>query len=139
MNEHYFGLGLGASGYLDNIRYTNTRNFSKYISNEFEEEKEKAKETEKKTDVTVVRHRVPSPCHRQFSSDDGLQGQGDGKARAVPFLRMHAQSGSKTSSDRPLLRHKRHRYWAGNWRAPSLPRVSTHRFPAAILRPSQSA
>ena len=40
MNEHYFGLGLGASGYLDNIRYTNTRNFSKYISNEFEEEKE---------------------------------------------------------------------------------------------------
>ena len=24
-------MGLGASGYIDNIRYTNTKNFSKYI------------------------------------------------------------------------------------------------------------
>ena len=29
-NEEYLGLGLSASGYIDNIRYTNTRNLDKY-------------------------------------------------------------------------------------------------------------
>jgi len=39
-NEQYYGLGLGASGYIDNIRYKNTTNFNKYISfkNEIEQE-----------------------------------------------------------------------------------------------------
>ena len=39
-NEKYYGIGLAASGYLDNIRYKNTTNFSKYISfeNEIDEE-----------------------------------------------------------------------------------------------------
>ena len=39
-NERYYGIGLAASGYLGNIRYKNTTNFSKYISfkNEIEEE-----------------------------------------------------------------------------------------------------
>jgi len=30
-NEHYYGMGLGASGYIDNIRYTNTRSINKYL------------------------------------------------------------------------------------------------------------
>lgn len=29
-NEEYLGLGLSASGYIENIRYTNTRNLDKY-------------------------------------------------------------------------------------------------------------
>ena len=29
-NERYFGVGLGASGYVNNIRYKNTRNLNKY-------------------------------------------------------------------------------------------------------------
>ena len=39
-NEKYYGVGLSASGYLDNVRYKNTSNFSKYISliNEIEKE-----------------------------------------------------------------------------------------------------
>lgn len=39
-NERYYGIGLAASGYLDNIRYKNTTNFNKYISfkNEIEQE-----------------------------------------------------------------------------------------------------
>lgn len=39
-NEKYYGIGLAASGYLDNIRYKNTSNFTDYISfkNEIEEE-----------------------------------------------------------------------------------------------------
>ena len=40
-NENYYGVGLAASGYIDNIRYKNTTNFNKYISflNEIEQEK----------------------------------------------------------------------------------------------------
>lgn len=30
-NLPYYGVGLGASGYLDNIRYTNTKNLNEYI------------------------------------------------------------------------------------------------------------
>ena len=39
-NERYYGIGLSASGYVDDIRYKNTTNFNKYISlsNEIEEE-----------------------------------------------------------------------------------------------------
>lgn len=34
-NEYYYGFGLGASGYLDNYRYDNTRNLNKYFNNDF--------------------------------------------------------------------------------------------------------
>lgn len=39
-NNKYYGFGLSASGYVGNIRYTNTKNLTKYLSGEF------AKETE---------------------------------------------------------------------------------------------
>lgn len=31
-NKEYYGIGLGASGYIDNIRYTNTKSIQKYLS-----------------------------------------------------------------------------------------------------------
>ena len=34
-NEEYYGFGLGASGYIDGIRYENTKNINKYIENNF--------------------------------------------------------------------------------------------------------
>lgn len=34
-NEEYYGFGLGAHGYVDNVRYENTRNFNKYINEEY--------------------------------------------------------------------------------------------------------
>ena len=36
-NEEYLGLGLSSSGYIDSIRYTNTRNLDKYPLNKQEE------------------------------------------------------------------------------------------------------
>ena len=39
-NEQYFGCGLGAAGYIDNIRYKNTTNLSNYLKGEYIEEKE---------------------------------------------------------------------------------------------------
>ena len=34
-NEYYYGFGVGASGYIDNIRYDNTRSITKYISGNY--------------------------------------------------------------------------------------------------------
>ena len=34
-NEKYYGFGLSASGYIDNIRYTNTRSITNYIKGNF--------------------------------------------------------------------------------------------------------
>lgn len=34
-NENYYGFGLGASGYINNIRYENTKNLNKYLNQEF--------------------------------------------------------------------------------------------------------
>lgn len=34
-NQEYYGFGLGASGYINNMRYENTRNFNKYLKGEY--------------------------------------------------------------------------------------------------------
>ena len=39
-NEHYYGFGLSASGYIDNIRYTNTTSFRDYLRQNYLKEKE---------------------------------------------------------------------------------------------------
>ena len=39
-NEHYYGCGLGASGYIDNVRYKNTTNLTKYLKGDYVEERE---------------------------------------------------------------------------------------------------
>ena len=43
-NEEYYGVGLHASGYLDNVRYTNNRNILKYNNFEFVDFKEEIKD-----------------------------------------------------------------------------------------------
>lgn len=39
-NEQYYGVGLGASGYISNIRYTNTKNLKKYLAHNYVDYKE---------------------------------------------------------------------------------------------------
>ncbi len=39
-NREYYGFGLGASGYIDLIRYTNTLNLTKYLNQEYDGKKE---------------------------------------------------------------------------------------------------
>lgn len=34
-NENYYGFGLGASGYIKNVRYENTKNLTKYLKGNF--------------------------------------------------------------------------------------------------------
>ena len=39
-NEEYYGFGLGASGYIDKIRYTNTKNLKDYLLGKYVKTKE---------------------------------------------------------------------------------------------------
>ena len=39
-NKEYYGFGLSACGYIDKIRYTNTRSLTKYLNKEFSAKKE---------------------------------------------------------------------------------------------------
>ena len=39
-NQEYYGFGLSASGYIDKIRYTNTKSLTKYLNGEYSGEKE---------------------------------------------------------------------------------------------------
>lgn len=39
-NFNYYGFGMGASGYIDNIRYTNTKSINNYIDGNYEYEKD---------------------------------------------------------------------------------------------------
>ena len=39
-NKEYFGVGLGAAGYVSGVRYKNTTSLSKYLKGEYIEEKE---------------------------------------------------------------------------------------------------
>ena len=39
-DQEYFGIGLGASGYLDGVRYENTKNLDKYLKGHFIDKKE---------------------------------------------------------------------------------------------------
>ena len=39
-NQEYYGFGLGTSGYVNNVRYTNTRSITDYIDNKFTLEEE---------------------------------------------------------------------------------------------------
>lgn len=46
-NENYYGFGLGASGYIDNIRYNNTKGLNSYIKGNYRISKEILTEKEK--------------------------------------------------------------------------------------------
>ena len=48
-NEEYYGVGLGASGYIKDIRYKNTVNLSQYLKRAFVSEKEKVSPRDKIT------------------------------------------------------------------------------------------
>ena len=46
-NLEYYGFGMGASGYIDNIRYDNTKSLTKYLNGEYLEESNLVNEKEK--------------------------------------------------------------------------------------------
>lgn len=53
-NENYYGFGLGASGYVNNIRYENTRNLNEYLKGNFILNKHELTNKEKIEDEFIV-------------------------------------------------------------------------------------
>ena len=45
-NEEYYGFGVGASGYIDKVRYDNTRNIINYIKGDYIIESHKLSQNE---------------------------------------------------------------------------------------------
>ena len=81
-NEQYYGVGLGASGYIDETRYKNTVNLSQYLKRAFVFEKEDVSSKDKRTyqimlnlrtneglDISFVQNRE---CVISQMIDDGL-------------------------------------------------------------------
>lgn len=46
-NEEYYGFGLGAAGYIDKIRYENTKNWHQYLSGNYQMESHKLSKNER--------------------------------------------------------------------------------------------
>jgi oxygen-independent coproporphyrinogen-3 oxidase len=46
-NQEYYGFGIGASGYINNVRYDNTRSYSNYINGLYIKEKHELSNKEK--------------------------------------------------------------------------------------------
>ena len=57
-DERYYGLGLGAAGYLGKTRYVNTKNLSKYLRAQYEGESETLGEASEKEDFLLTNLRL---------------------------------------------------------------------------------
>ena len=65
-NEQYYGCGLGASGYIKDIRYKNTVNLSQYLTRVFISEKEVASEKDKLTYQIMLNLRTTEGLDASF-------------------------------------------------------------------------
>ncbi len=68
-NEEYFGCGLGASGYIDGVRYKNTVNLSKYLEGEYIQEKEEVTPKDKRTYQIMLNLRTLEGLDTEFVKD----------------------------------------------------------------------
>ncbi len=57
-NEEYYGFGLGSSGYLKDIRYTNKKSIQKYLKGEYKEEIEYLTKTSNCENEIILRMRT---------------------------------------------------------------------------------
>lgn len=57
-DEEYCGVGLGASGYVNGVRYTNTKNLAKYLNGEYIDFKEHLSKKEELEDYLLTHLRL---------------------------------------------------------------------------------
>ena len=65
-NKQYYGCGLGASGYIKDIRYKNTINLSQYLTRVFVSEKEEVSERDKLTYQIMLNLRTIEGLNMSF-------------------------------------------------------------------------
>ena len=52
--EEYYGYGLGASGYVNGVRYINTKNLTKYMKFDLDRQKEEVTQGDLKTEFVML-------------------------------------------------------------------------------------
>ena len=66
-NDKYYGFGLSASGYINNIRYTNTKSINKYIDSKYILEKEKiSKEIDMENEMIFGLRKIKGVNKKEF-------------------------------------------------------------------------
>ena len=66
-NEEYYGFGLGASGFINNYRYTNTRNIEKYLEHSYIFNKEKiSKEIDMENELIFGLRKINGISKKEF-------------------------------------------------------------------------
>ena len=65
-NEQYYGCGLGAAGYIKDIRYKNTINLSQYLKRVFISEKEEVSKEDKLTYQIMLNLRTDEGLNLQY-------------------------------------------------------------------------
>ncbi len=100
-NEQYYGVGLGASGYVKNRRYTNTKNFRKYLEGSTISEQEEVTITDQETYFLMLKLRLQ-------------QGFSDSEYRHMfkqSFTAKYPQE-INLLLQRGLLHHRKNRWYA---------------------------
>ena len=64
-NNEYYGIGLGASGYINNIRYTNTKSINKYMDEIFRYEEEYQTDEIKLENEIILNFRTNSGINKK--------------------------------------------------------------------------
>lgn len=71
-NEKYYGFGLGASGYIDNIRYTNTRSINSYNKGNYRLEEEIiTKEIDMSNEMILGLRKIKGVSNKKFYNKFG--------------------------------------------------------------------
>lgn len=73
-NEEYYGFGLGAAGYIDSVRYENTRNLKKYLLGDYVKTKEiVSKEEKMKYEIMLGLRKLSGINKKEFKQKYGLE------------------------------------------------------------------
>lgn len=92
-DECYFGIGLGASGYIDNYRYSNTKNLNKYIKGNFLDEREVLSYEEEIEDFLLTNFRL----------EDGFKASIFKERFGVEFMDLFAKKAKKLIDNKLLI------------------------------------
>ncbi len=73
-NNEYFGFGLGSSGYLNKIRYTNTRSLNNYIGGKYILDSEKiSKSIDMENEMMLGLRKIKGINKKEFSNKFGFK------------------------------------------------------------------
>ncbi len=68
-NNFYYGFGLGASGFIDNIRYSNTKNINKYLKGNYRlEEEQMTKKINMENEMILGLRKINGVSRKRFFS-----------------------------------------------------------------------